>query len=283
MSIKFRHCLGFILFFQVYLATIVYTKSCPVIDFNYKNYQDLMLVPVTIAQKNYPIIVDSGSQDGINLLRRVLLAHHSKPLPLKSKQSMDLRKTVYRTEYYKIHTLKLGNCLFSNLKVKTFPEKFGILKKSFKKTDRYGNLGWAILGKYNITILRKEHRIILTRSLNPPMHYLAKIKFTHTAEGIISSVRIGQQKITVLWDTGTNISMIKPHVLNSTITHCPKARTLGKHCQMQSFPIMASLRSLHAYLMPLAFSADSLVGSDFLNHYDVYIDNQHQIIYFMQA
>ncbi len=262
----------------------------------YKNVNGKLIIPVTIKNKTYRFLFDTGAP---NLITSQL----SKQLKLESGNNISVSDANNASQKMKIITLPfftLGNVSFKNTTALVYNGTDNMLFDCFKID---GIIGSNIFKKSIVQISSKKQVIIITnhpKKLNLKSQKSSKLK----ALGAQSSpyfqlVLHGEKQVTenVLFDTGSSTfydlclkhyNTFKPHNVVTAVSEGKGASNIGlfgiADAQNQyrvKIPKLSINKTNFSNVITITESNDnSRVGSDLLNHGIVTLDFKNKKFYF---
>ena len=154
-----------------------------------------------------------------------------------------------------------------------------------------GVIGVSLAAKFNVIIDYKNAKLILIKGNGYPPGYdvsqWQQFPFIMTGN-VITAAKLGNKKINLLWDTGSQYNLIRPSTIKANkIKNCSQATasdiavnandchkitatlTIGKH----------RFKNMTFYITPMkGLPADGIIGASFFESHTVYINFSRRIM-----
>lgn len=244
---------------------------------------------ITIGDRTFPIIVDTGASNIELVLSRYALGNTLIKFTGNEVCFMAFDGKHCQPEFI-IPQIRIGSFILSNVRATLMSALWGGRDKDFVTTEasRNGVLGLKLLAKFNILIDFPQSKLTLIQPNSHPAHYnvtdWVPIPFQ---ENLATQLKLNGKPLNLDWDTGSVPSIMKREVAaNFKQVRCPLSTSYGeKNClrvKTTSFTNTTDNRLPNTWFMiqdiPKSAPFDGLIGSNFFRENVVYIDfDQHKI------
>jgi hypothetical protein len=244
--------------------------------------QKLTSINIYIENKKIPLIFDTGASNYSLMLSKKVL----RSIKFKYTGTQTCSKTIDNTICMKdfiIPAIKIDHMTFYNVEGSELKKLWGGDDKGFIQTEasRNGLIGLKFLKQFNILLDYKNKKIILNQQKSYPDNFDAakcnKIKFSY-AKGILASMNVENKNVTLLLDTGSTLSFLKPDKFCKT----------GKHTNENCNYINVKLKKVGSnkyigsekfYLTNFPVPFDGILGATFIQNNLTFIDTYNKSLY----
>lgn len=214
----------------------------------------LMLIDVTVAGSNLPLIVDTGSVQSITLLPEDL-ERLRLPLNGQSRTIHDAKGNSLKVRGFTVPELRIGQVVLrevSGWEARRSP--------GWEPPVKAGHIGRGLLSAFRLTVDVPAQTMHLDQATCPRPSALTRVAAQLGSDGMTSQATADGAALTLIWDTAATYSILKPEKAISMSTYL---RDGQRFAAPRSLVIGGAPLEVDFAVVPLdGIPADGLVGSN---------------------
>lgn len=176
-------------------------------------------IEIMMDSEKVPLMLDTGASNVQLMLRTEVIMKHNVQMTNETGEFKDIVNKTTTFQVFKIPEIRIGNYLIKKIRGKTFDKLWGGSDEGFLVTPGANNgiLGLEILKKFKkVLIDYKGRNIVFSLGGQLPAEYniTSWTKFPFKIDGgILTQAQIDKHTVNLIWDTGSNFSVIKPSTI----------------------------------------------------------------------
>jgi len=246
-------------------------------------FHNIPIATLTIAGKDYPVVLDTGANDAIYLVQQDIVTIPNVRLTGRDVANADLSGAVVRTHELEIADLHVNDMAFGPMEGRT-RAPWGLGKDGPGAPPDISVIGMPFFAHKKVLFDLADRRVTVWSGGAtdlPNLDGWTALPFEHVREGLIVRMRgkLGQYRLVL--DSPSTISLVKRASVAAgepargcNITLQPgvpcRAVSLGLPGGPAFWPLVMDL--------PPDFHPDGVIGREFFDRYDVYIDAEAQVL-----
>ena len=267
----------------VYCSTLSAKEdACSFLEFPIKfDSQGLPIITIKLEGKNYEALLDLGSSSGLHLPSKLIEDIPNIKLTGEVQKSINILGKVTESRKFNIATLSIGCHTFSNIsgvESKNFGASIGSSKTNYKPNEMIVGLNFFKDKIIKIDYKNSLLTMFSNESFNSDINKISLIPFDLEHEGIIIRMSTENKEYQMVLDTGSSSSIFSANKVGSKENLQTCNYDLGKNIECKylasNFNILNNRFKSEIILISFdnRFKMDGLLGSDFLNQFEVTLD-----------
>lgn len=231
------------------------------------------VVQLTIAGVASPFTFDIGSSRTVHLTRDVMARIPGLQLTGRKLKSLDLTGKVQEEDEFTIPDLVVNGVSFGPVTGVAYAP-WGLNIGRDAEQPHHSVIGLGLFARQPFVYDHAGRVLRFGAPLSPGQGW-QPLPYEKAHEGIVARFSSARATYRLVFDTGSNISLVKPQSVRAQHDVPGPCTTFGPDTPCESIAVsLPGGPQWTPYLLPLPaeFAPDGLAGTDFFAHYAVYVD-----------